>query len=352
MTGSPTLASVQTALPAHRYRQDELLEHARRLLAGSAIDADAFERFARRTGVEERHLALPAEAYADLGGLARRNEAWLRVALELGERALHGALERAEVAAGDVAMIVSATATGVCVPSLEARLMNRLGFAPTTRRLPLFGLGCAGGVAGIARAAEYVRAFPERAVAFLAVELCSLTLQPDDASIANLIAMGLFGDAAGAVVLVGPDHPRAGSGPEVLGSRAAFFPDTERVMGWDVVDTGFKLVLSPDIPRLAEAETPAVVDALLAEHGLGRGDVRAWLAHPGGPAVIDALEKGLALSGDALARTRASLARVGNVSSASVLFVLEDYLRERADREPALLLALGPAFCAETVLLR
>jgi alkylresorcinol/alkylpyrone synthase len=252
-------------------------------------------------------------------------------------------------------MIMTTTVTGVAVPSLDARLMNRIPFARSLKRVPLFGLGCLAGVAGLARASEYLRAYPCQTAVLLAVELCSLTMQPDDGSIANIVSSGLFGDGAAAVLLAGAKHPLSeGACPHVLDSRSRFFPNTERVMGWDVVDTGFKVVLSPEVPKLARTELPELVDGLLAAHGLRRDDVRTWIAHPGGPAVADAITEGLGLSPDALALSRKSLAEVGNLSSASALFLLDE-VRTTQCPEPGsygVMLAMGPAFCAEAVLLQ
>jgi alkylresorcinol/alkylpyrone synthase len=347
------IAGVATALPPHRYGQEELASVARALMPTLSLDEDALCRFFRRVGVQQRYLALPAREYARLSGFGSRNDAWQRVALELGEHAVRRALDRARVDSGDVGMFMTTTITGLAVPSLEARLMNRIAFQPSTKRVPLFGLGCLAGVAGLARAAEYLLAFPREAVVFLSVELCSLTVQRDDVSVANMISMGLFGDGAAAVVLVGAEHPSASLGPQVVGSRSAFFPATERTMGWDIVDDGFKIVLGPEVPKLAKERVPVLVDGLLAEHGLVRDDVGAWLAHPGGPAVIAAMQSGLSLPASALDRTRRSLADVGNLSSASALFILEGYLRESPrPKGAALLLAMGPAFCAEGVLLQ
>jgi alkylresorcinol/alkylpyrone synthase len=347
------IAGVATALPPHRYGQEDLAAVARTLLPELRLDEETLCRFFRRVGVEQRFLALPAAEYAALRGFGARNDAWQKVALQLGEHVVRRALDRARVAATDVGMIVTTTVTGLAVPSLEARLMNRIAFRPSTKRLPLFGLGCLAGVAGVARAAEYLRAFPREAVVFLAVELCSLTVQRDDCSVANMISMGLFGDGAAAVVLVGAEHPSAKLGPAVVDSRAALFPNTERTMGWDIVDDGFKIVLGPEVPKLAEQNLPALVDGLLADHDLKRADVSAWLAHPGGPAVMTAMQRGLELPPDALARTRRSLAEVGNLSSVSALFILDAWLCEpRQARAPAMMLAMGPAFCAEGVLLQ
>jgi alkylresorcinol/alkylpyrone synthase len=219
--------------------------------------------------------------------------------------------------------------------------------------VPLFGLGCMAGVAGVARAAEYLRAYPGEAALLLSVELCSLTVQTGDASAANLIATGLFGDGAAAVLLVGAEHRLARRAtPRVEDSRAAFFPDTERVMGWDVVDEGFRVVLGREVPELARAGVPGLVDDLLGRHGLEREDIATWIVHPGGPAVMSALAEGLGIGREALLETERSLAEVGNLSSASVLFLLDE--RRRPVRPPgtlSVMIAMGPAFSAEAVLL-
>lgn len=351
----PVVAGTGTALPAHRYGQRELAEVAKRLLPKLEIAPAVIERFFRRTGVEQRYLALEAGAYAKLSGLQQRNDAWLAAALPLAQRAIERALEDAELGAHDVGALFTTTITGIAVPSLDARLMNRLPFASTLKRTPLFGLGCLAGAAGIARAADYLRAYPREVAVLASVELCSLTVQHDDASLANVISSGLFGDGAAAVVLVGSEHPRAKQrGPRVLDSRAHFFPNTERVMGWDVVDSGFKIVLSPDVPAIAREGVPALVDALLAPHALARADIGAWVAHPGGPAVMSAMAEGLGIGSEALQNTRRSLAEVGNLSSASVLFLLDDFRkRVRPTRNThGVLIAMGPAFSAEAVLLQ
>ncbi len=363
----PRVVAVGTALPPHRYTQSDLAALASSYLADSKISVRGIERFFKSVGVEERHLALPADRYPALRGLGERNDAWIACALALGQRAIEGALDAAGLRPRDISLFATTTITGLAIPSLEARLMNVLPFDPATKRLPLFGLGCLAGAAGLARVSEYLRAFPEEAALFLSVELCSLTFQPDDGSIANLVSTGLFGDGAAAVVLTGARHassvapasrprglgPAVRKGPRVLASRSVFFPNTERTMGWDVVDSGFKIVLGPEVPSIVEAHAAEAVDGLLEEHGLVRGDIDAWIMHPGGPKVIDALERTLELPPNALERTRRSLARVGNLSSASVLFLLEERTREGLPPGSyAVLMAMGPAFSAEVVLLR
>jgi len=250
---------------------------------------------------------------------------------------------------------MSTSVTGLAVPSIEARLMNRIPFARELKRVPLFGLGCLAGAAGIARVSEYLRAFPGHTAILLSVELCSLTAQKGDGSVANMISSGLFGDGAAAVVLAGHEHANVEQkGPRVLGTRSLFFPNTERAMGWDIVDSGFKIVLSEQVPLIARQGVPILVDALLAEHRLSRADIGAWIVHPGGPAVMEGMRKGLELESEQLEATRLNLAALGNLSSASVLFLLDDF-RKRICPPPGsygILLAMGPAFCAEAVLVQ
>jgi alkylresorcinol/alkylpyrone synthase len=316
---------------------------------------EVLERFFRSVGVERRYLALPAEQYADLDGLQKRNDAWLASALPLAQQVVSDALAEAEVPIEDVGALFSTTITGLAVPSLEARLMNRLPFRSSLKRIPMFGLGCLAGAAGVARAADYLRAFPEQAAILLSVELCSLTVQRDDASVANLISAGLFGDGAAAVVLVGAKHPRAATAsPRVLDSLSHFFPNTERAMGWDITDGGFKIVLGPEVPHIAREGLAGLVDTLLQGHELTRAEIGSWVVHPGGPAVIAAMCDGLGLPPEALANTRRSLAQIGNLSSASVLFLLNDFRKyvRPARQSYGIMIAMGPAFSAEAVLLQ
>lgn len=355
MTRLPRICGTSQVLPEYRYDQKALAAVAARLLSGSTTTPGVVERLFSRVGVSERYLALEADAYERLSGFGARNDAWITAALSLGAQAVERALDDAGVSASDVHMLLTTTVTGIAVPSIDARLMNRLPFRSDLKRIPLFGLGCMAGAAGIARAADYLRGHPDDIAVVLSVELCSLTVQPDDGSVANIIATGLFGDGAAAVVLAGSDRDTAPhSTVRVIDSLSCFFPDTERVMGWDVGDGGFQIVLSPEVPTLAREGLPPLIDALLARHDLVRTDVTSWIAHPGGPAVMAGMIDGLGLSPDALAQTRRSLAEVGNLSSASVLFLLDDF-RKRVCPAPGsygVLLAMGPAFSAEAVLLQ
>lgn len=345
------IAAVGTALPEHFYDQETLLAALAAHWRERYHNVGRIEQLHRNVLVGGRHLALPLEEYPKLATFGAANDAWIRVALELGERAVADGLDRAGLAAADVDALFFVSVTGIATPSIDARLINRMGLPTRLKRVPIFGLGCVAGAAGIARAADYVRAFPSQVAVLLSVELCSLTLQRGDLSIANLIASGLFGDGAAAAVVVGAE--RAAGGPEVVATRSIFYPDSERVMGWDITDRGFQIVLSADVPEVVDRHLRADVDAFLADQGLARRDVAAWIAHPGGPKVLEAMERALEVPRAALERTWRSLREVGNLSSTSVLLVLAATL---ADRPPpgsyGVLLALGPGFCSELVLLR
>jgi alkylresorcinol/alkylpyrone synthase len=344
------IASVGRALPGNHYDQAQLLAALGKLWAGRFHNPKRLEQIQRNTLVGGRHLALPIEEYEALRGFGAANAAFIRCGLELGERAIREALAGAALAPSDVDAIFSLSVTGIAAPSLDARLVNRLGLRSDVKRTPIFGLGCVGGAAGIARAADYLRAFPRETALVLSVELCSLTLQREDASMANVIASGLFGDGAAAVVLRGAETEA--SGPRVQATRSIFYPNTESVMGWEVGDGGFRVVLSADVPTIAAGLRPDI-EKFLAEHGLTLADIGVFVCHPGGPKVLEAIEESLALPPHALGRSWDHLQRVGNLSSASVLFVLGDAL---AEQHPAgtfgLLLAMGPGFCSELVLLR
>jgi alkylresorcinol/alkylpyrone synthase len=350
--GEPHIISTSAALPAHYADQETLLGAFRAQWAEKHFNVDRLEQLHRAVRVGGRHLALPLQRYQQLDSFAKRNDAWIAAAVDLGEEALRSALLAADLRPSDVDQLFFVTVTGVATPSVDARLVNRMGLRSDVKRAPIFGLGCVAGAAGVARAADAVRGFPGQVAALLAVELCSLTLQRDDLSVANLIASGLFGDGAAAVLIGGGDRPARG--PRILATRSVFYPDTERVMGWDIVDSGFKVVLSAQVPQLVRERLRPDVDAFLASNGVAKSDVRHWICHSGGPRVLEAFEEALELPRTALQRSWDSLQQVGNLSSASVLFVLNDLLnsREASPGDVGLLMAMGPGFCSELVLLR
>lgn len=352
----PLIRTVGRALPKHYADQETLIAAFRDAWAGAHFNVERLEALHRAVQVSGRHLAVPIERYKDLASFARRNEVWVEVAVDLGETAVRAALQRADLEPREVGHLFFVTTTGIATPSIDARLVNRLGLSAGVRRTPIFGLGCAAGAAGIARAADYLRAFPEQVAVLLSVELCSLTFQRDDFSIPNIISSGLFGDGAAAVVLTGGAHDASGgfTGPRVTATGSVFYRDTERVMGWDIVDTGFKVVLSAKVPDVVHEHVQTDVDAFLAAHGLERSRIRHWIAHTGGPKVLKAFEEALELPADALARSWKSLRETGNLSSASVLFVLGELLDsdDATKGDYGLLISMGPGFFSELVLLQ
>jgi alkylresorcinol/alkylpyrone synthase len=314
-------------------------------------------RLHRNVTVDGRYLAIPAEEYVNIKTWGQANDIWIKVATELGEQALCLALHNAGLKPQDLGALLFTTVTGVASPSIDALLINRMGLPANIRRTPIFGLGCVAGAAGIARAADYVRAYPSQAAALVSVELCSLTLQREDLSVANLISSGLFADGAAAVIVTGEEFESSGpeiSGPKILATRSVFYPATEEMMGWNISEKGFRILLSTEVPNLIRQNLGRDVDAFLVDNGHKRADLKSWVLHTGGPKVLEASATALGLHNGQLDASWDCLRKVGNLSSASVLVVLEDVMKNRRP-EPGtlgLLAAMGPGFCSELLLLQ
>jgi alkylresorcinol/alkylpyrone synthase len=346
------IISAASAFPTHRYSQQTIAGALTTYWGDQLPRLDAVDRLHNRTAVGHRHLVLPLHAYARIDTWGKANAIWIQAAQQLAKTALCRAMMEPGVVPGELDALIFVSVTGIASPSIDAKLVNLLGLSPNIKRMPIFGLGCVAGAAGIARAADYVRAYPDQIAALVSVELCSLTWQREDLSAANLISTGLFGDGAAAVLVAGADTRF--EGPKVLATRSVFYPHTEDVMGWDISEKGFQVVLSPDVPKMAREHLGKDVDSFLAEQGLSRSDISSWIIHTGGPAVLEAVQDALQLPDGALALSWECLQRVGNLSSASVLVVLEDVLR-RGGGEPgtySVLAAMGPGFCSEVLLLR
>lgn len=346
------IAGVAGAFPKHYFSQEVLVAALKHYWGERLPKPEVLDRLHSRVDVRGRYMSLPLERYEALSTWGEANTAWIETAVEIGEQAIQSAVDRTNLTARDINALFVVSVTGIASPSLDARLINRMNLCPNIKRVPIFGLGCVAGAAGISRAADYVRAYPGQVAALLAVELCSLTIQRDDVSMANLISAGLFGDGAAAVIVTGDE--RTAQGPEILASQSVFYPGSESAMGWDISEKGFQIVLSPAVPEIVKEHLGNDVDTFLGNNGLTRKDVGSWIFHTGGPKVLEAVAMALDVPDEALAVSWDCLNKVGNISSVSVLLVLEDVI-ENHHPEPgtySILGAMGPGFCSELLLLK
>jgi alkylresorcinol/alkylpyrone synthase len=356
--GMSRIAAVAPVLPPFAYPQSEITAEIGPLVTPDATSRrrQVLEKVHANSGVSTRHLALPLEQYRDVTTFGQANDLFISVGLDLAEQALRDALKESGYSPEDVDHILFTSVTGVSAPSLDALLVARLGMRPDVRRIPVFGLGCVAGAAGIARVHDYLTGHPDDVAVLVSVELCSLTLQRDDDSMANLVSSGLFGDGAAAVVMVGSARAARDDvvGPDVVATASRLYPDTEDMLGWDVGGSGFRIVLSASLSDVVERHLGGDVAELLDGHGLTVDDVSTWVAHTGGPRVLEAVARTLDLDRADLDLSWRSLDRVGNLSSSAVLHVLADTLA--AGSAPAggtgVLFVMGPGICAELVLLR
>ncbi|MGA9884217.1 MAG: 3-oxoacyl-[acyl-carrier-protein] synthase III C-terminal domain-containing protein [Candidatus Acidiferrales bacterium] len=346
------IAGVGSAFPKHYYDQELLVAALKNYWRRRLPNPGILDRLDDSMKVDGRYTARPIEFYETMETWGQANDAWIEVGLEIGEQALCRALVGAGVEPNQLNAIFVTSVTGIAAPSLDARLVNRMGLSRNIKRIPIFGLGCVAGAAGIARAADYVRGYPDQTAALLSIELCSLTLQRDDLSMAHLISALLFGDGAAATVVAGDNVDS--SGPEILATKSILYPNTERTMGWDISEKGFRIVLSPEVPETVLRHLGADVDEFLGEQGLRRSDIKSWVMHTGGPKVLEATAEALGLTKKDLEASWECLRKVGNLSSTSVLLVLEDVYKNRrpAPGTMSILAAMGPGFCSELVLLR
>ncbi len=350
----PRILSVATANPPHRVGQSEVRDLVQNLferLQGLERLIGVFEN----TGIESRYLSAPLEWFTQPHSFAEKNQLWFETALDLCEKACREALRLAAIEPKQVEAVLLVTTTGIATPSLEAHLIQRLGLPLSAIRLPIWGLGCAGGSAGLARAAEIALNHPNAYVLMVAVELCSLTFVRGDLSKSNLVATSLFADGAAAVVLGRPSEPGPGTGPKVLGGFSRLLPESYEVMGWDIVPDGLQVRFAKSIPALVEGELGNLIRDGLAGFGLTAPDVKTWTLHPGGAKVLTAYREGMGVDEKSLEASHCVLRKFGNMSSPTVLFVLARQMYQLERPTPGskgVLLALGPGFAAEGVVLQ
>src|SRR3984885_11771789 len=355
------IASVGTAFPVHRYPQAVITQALKDRIQDNPSIPGLMNRLHSNCGVDFRHIMFPLETLGTLSGFGSMNDLWIKGALELGQQAIHKALDHVGLPPSDISAIFFTSVTGIACPSIDARLVNLMGFPKDIKRTPIFGLGCVAGAAGIARAIDYVRAFPNQYALLLSVELCSLTWQENDYSMANLVACGLFGDGAAALVLAGGETPLAEKStsvedpcPRAVATRSTFYPDTEHLMGWNINHSGFNIVLSAEVPELVTKELRATVEGFLDDNDLSLSHICSFIFHSGGPKVLKAMESSLGLPPHALSASWNSLRQRGNLSSASVLTVMQNFLLNRPGSPGcySIMGAMGPAFCSELLLLQ
>jgi alkylresorcinol/alkylpyrone synthase len=344
MSAVPRLLSIATAVPPYTLDQNDVIERVK-LLFGRSPDLDRLLPVFLNTGIDRRYSCVPIEWYDRAHGWPERNRIYLASAVDLLEAAANRVLKLTGRRKDDIDSIVVVSTTGIATPSLDALLIERMGLRNTVRRLPIFGLGCAGGVLGLARAASQAAVTPGETVLFLVVELCALSFRRDDWSKSNIVATALFGDGAAAALL-----STDGDGPAMVAAGEHTWPGSLDVMGWEVADDGLKAIFSRDIPNLVTTRLRDAASGFLARHGLAIGDFDCFVCHPGGAKVITAIEDAFGLAQGALVEARAVLRDYGNMSATTVMFVLERILAKArttgARWERALMNALGPGFTA------
>jgi alkylresorcinol/alkylpyrone synthase len=345
------LLGLATAVPGHVLGQAEAAETAASLFGGRAGLSESLAGAFANAGIASRHIVRPTEWYHGDHGWGERNRVYVEAAEALYMEAARKALDAAGVRADEVDALVTVSTTGISTPSLEARVAGRMGFRPDAERIPVFGLGCAGGVSGLAIAARLARAAPARTVLFVTVELCSISIRLDKPSKANIIATALFGDGAAACVLrSAAPGKQIGGIAHIAGAGELLWPETLDIMGWSVEDPGLGVIFDRSIPPFVEEHMGEAVRRIAAASGIAPEDVTRFTCHPGGAKVIAALEGALALPEGSLDHERAVLRDCGNMSAPTVLFVLERLLSEGMP-ENTMLLALGPGFTASGMLL-
>jgi alkylresorcinol/alkylpyrone synthase len=345
------LLSVATALPPHCLRRDEARAIAGQVFAGHPHLSRLLNVF-ETSGINQRYFCEPAAWFLNEHSSATVNRSYIENATDLSETAVRQALKQCSLDPTDIDYLVYVNTTGLATPSIDARLMNRLDCRLDAPHVPIWGRGCAGGVAGISHVSEYLRGHPHAVGVIIAAEFCGLTFLPGDRSTSNIVASALFGDGVGAAVVAGAEVDRPGL--EIVRTRSRLFPDSLDIMGWNITSQGMQVVFNRRIPDIVRQHGAAELNSLLRLAGIERDEIVEYLYHPGGPKVLDAYRAAYELGEDTLGLSQAVLRDYGNMSSATVMFVLERFLQSagRPTDGYAVAAALGPGFCAESLLLK
>ncbi len=346
---APVIAATATAVPPYTLTRDDVKYYYQKVFSLEARRLNALMSVIDNSRVEKRYCIFPVEYFVEPRPLAQISVEYQEHSIKLSQEVAEACLAAAGLKPQDVDMIITVSCTGVMIPSVDAHLINRMGFRSDVRRLPITELGCAAGAVGFSRAADFVRAYPEATVLLVALELPTLTFQRQDLSQANLISCALFGDGAAAAVITG----RMAHGPRILETESYFFPDSLGAMGFDLKDSGFHIVLSRDVPEMIRADIGRLIHGFLERNDLSDGEMAAFVLHPGGQKLLRFIEEELGLPKEKTQPSWDVLAQYGNLSSATVLFVLHQWLTKRVigKGEHGLMAAFGPGFSAEMLLL-
>lgn len=344
--GKPKIQAIGTAVPSYALPQKEIKEFVANVFRSHIEHIDRLLPVFENSCINVRYLSQPLEWYAAPHSFSEANQIFERVALDLAEQAALQAMNKGNVKPMDVGMVVFVTSTGIATPTLEAKLIQRLGLSLHTGRLPIWGLGCGGGATGLARASELAYSMPGKSVLLVTVELCSLTFQRNDYSKSNVVGTSIFADGAAAALIA-----MEGDGPAILGNYSTLFPNSEDIMGWELVETGLKVRFSRDIPSIVRRYLPDLLQNACEKWDIDKTKLVHYIVHPGGAKVLEAYCNSLHLRKEQLAQAYEVLTDYGNVSSASILFVLEKFLATAfSTGDYGIMLALGPGFSAEQVL--
>lgn len=347
----PFIAAVSKIDLPHKVSQQQVKEEVRRIFSKDMPQIDRLMPAFENTEIEERNFVMPLDYYSAITTFEQRNDEYKKWALHYAVEAAEDALKKAGVEKDAVTDILFVSTTGLATPSIDAQIINVMKLSPHINRTPVWGLGCAGGVAGMAKAHVLAKADPNAVVLLIAVELCSLTLIKNDYSKSNFIGSSLFSDGIAACIIKGDAHDPS---PKVkyLAHSSKLYYDSEDIMGWQFQDKGFKVVFSKDIPTFIHQHIYSDIIAFLGKYGLDLGDIKNFIFHPGGTKVLEAYASSLNIDKELLANTKAVMSRYGNMSSGTVLYVLERFLDKGYEPGYGLMLAMGPGFSSEMVLLK